>query len=117
MLCQKDSRQEGAEYDKHVIGVFKPGDKLVDQMPIELLNLIDSVLGNTEENRVSAVIADQMKRKFGLVVPPKCDAFIKDLKTPSILQQGILKRKSKYSQFELDFSIQKLVKSTMLRKE
>ena len=56
LYCRENSRQEGVEYDKHTTGIFKSGDKLVGHM-IELSNLIDYFLGNTEENQVFAVVA------------------------------------------------------------
>ena len=46
---------------------------------IELSNLIDYFLGNTEENQVFAVVAGQRKREVGLVVPTKHYAFTKNL--------------------------------------
>ena len=52
----------------------------------ELSNLIHYFLGNTEENRVSAVVAGQGKREVGLVVPGKYGAFTKCLRTATIQQ-------------------------------
>ena len=60
-FVEKSIRQEATGYDKHAIGVFKSDDKLVGHMPIEISNLIDYFLGNTDENRASAVAAGQRK--------------------------------------------------------
>ena len=118
LLYRKDSRQESAEYDKHTIGIVKYGDKPVDHMPIELSNLIDNSCGITEGKSVSAIVTGWRKREVGLLVPAKYSVFSKDLKTATILQQeNILKKKSNYSDCELGFSVQKLVKTLMLRKE
>ena len=66
LFWQKESPQEAVEYDTHKIGVFKSDIKLVGHMLIELFNLIDYFLGNTEENRVYAVVVDQRKKKLFL---------------------------------------------------
>ena len=116
-MVWKISRQEAAEYDKQVIGVLKSDGKLVGHMLIELWNLIHYFLWNSEENRVSTVAAGQGKRENGLVVPAEYSAFTKGTKNATILQQEILRKKSRYSHFELDFSLEKLVKPPMLRKE
>ena len=81
LFCRKDSRQDAAEYEKHAIGVFKSKGQLVGHMPIELSNLTDYFLGNTDESSVSAIVDGQRKREVGLVVPANYSAFTKDLKT------------------------------------
>ena len=87
-------------------------------MPIELSNLIDNFCGITEGKSVSAIVTGYRKREVGLLVPAKYSVFGKDLKTATILQQeNILKKKSNCSDCELGFSVQKLVKTLMLRKE
>ena len=80
-------------------------------------SLIEKFLENTEENSVTAVVARQRNCEVGIVVPAKYSAFTKDLKTATILYQEILKKKSKYSHFQLVFSVQKLLKAPILRKE
>ena len=64
-----------------------------------------------------AVAAGQKKPEVRFVDPIKYSAFTKDLKAAMISQEEILKQKSKYSHFELDFSFQKLVKAPMPQKE
>ena len=44
------------------VAFIKSDDKLSGHMSIELSNLIDYFLGNTEENRLSAVAASHRKR-------------------------------------------------------
>ena len=102
------------EYDKPAIIVFKPDDKLVGQLSNELSNLIVTGLSNcfleNAEKSVSAIAAGQRKREVGLMVLAKYIAFTEDLKTTTILQQeSILRNKNNYLDFELVFSVQKLV--------
>lgn len=78
LFCRKDSRQKAAEYDKHVIAVFKSDDQQ-GHMSTELSNLIDYFLGNTKKNRVSAVVVDQRKGDVSLVVTAKYSEFTKEL--------------------------------------
>ena len=78
MFCEKDDREEAAEYDSHAVGVFKTDETLVGHIPIELSRLIDYFLKSSTENNVSAMVTGKRKRELGLVVPAKYTAFTKE---------------------------------------
>ena len=110
LFCEKDDREEAAEYDSHAVGVFKTDETLVGHIPIELSRLIDYFLKSSTENNVSAMVTGKRKRELGLVVPAKYTAFTKDKRLATVLQDELQKKNTRYGHFEMDFSHENLVK-------
>ena len=58
---------------------------------------------NNEKNFVSATVVGPRKREMGLVVPAKFSAYATDRRVADILSEEILKVKTKYSNFDLQY--------------
>ena len=70
---------------------------------------------NNEKNFVSATAVGPRKREIGLVVPAKFSDYAADRRVADILSKEILKIKTKYSHFDLQYEeYKKLCKRTYL---
>ena len=78
-----------------------PLEKL--ELFLMLLNSIDSNLNKNEKNFVSTTVVGPRKREIGLVVPAKFSAYAADRRIADILSKEILKIKTKYSHFDLQY--------------
>ena len=58
---------------------------------------------NNEKNFVSATVVGPRKRELGFVVPTKFSAYAAERRVPDILSKEILKIKTKYSHFDLQY--------------
>ena len=58
---------------------------------------------NNEKNFVSATVVGLREREIGLVVPAKFSAYAADRRVADILSKEILKIKTKYSRFDLQY--------------
>ena len=58
---------------------------------------------NNEKNFVSVTVVGPRKREIGLVVPAKFSAYAADRRVADILSKEILKIKTKYSHFDLQY--------------
>ena len=101
--CKKDNREEALSHGKHLVGVFKRDETLVDHVPIEISRIIDYFMQNNEKNFISATVVGPRKREIGLVVPAKFSAYAADRRVVDILSKEILKIKTKCSQFDLQY--------------
>ena len=101
--CKKDNREEALSHDKHSVGVFKRDKTLVGHVLIEILHIIYYFIQNNEKNFVSATVVGPRKREIGLVVPAKFSAYAADRIVTDILSKEILKIKTKYSHFDLQY--------------
>ena len=101
--CKKDNREEALSHDKHSVGVFKRDETLVGHVPIEISRIIDYFMQNNEKNFLSATVVGSRKREIGLVVPAKSSAYAADRRVADILSKEILKIKTKYSHFDLQY--------------
>ena len=101
--CKKDNREEALSHGKHLVGVFKRDETLVDHVPIEISRIIDYFMQNNEKNFISATVVGPRKREIGLVVPAKFSAYAADRRVADILSKEILKIKTKCSQFDLQY--------------
>ena len=73
---------------------------------------------NNEKNLVSAMVVGPRKREIGLVVPAKFSAYAADRRVADILSKEILKIKTKYSHFDLQYEEDKKLckKALFIRK-
>ena len=117
--CKKDNREEALSHDKHLVGVFKRDGTLVGHVPIEISRIMDYVMQNNEKNFVSATVVGSRKREIGLVVPAKFSAYAADRRVTDILSKAILKIKTKYSHFDVQYEEDKKLckRSYLLEKE
>ena len=104
--CKKDNREEALSHDKHLVGVFKRDETLVDHVPIEISRIIDYFMQNNEKNFVSATVVGLRKREIGLVVPAKFSAYAADRRVADLLSKKILKLKQ--SALNLIFNMKKI---------
>ena len=74
---------------------------------------------NNEKSFVSATVVGPRKREIGLVVPTKFSAYAADRRVADILSKEILKIKTKYSHFDLQYKKDKKLckRSYLLEKE
>ena len=101
--CKKDNREEALSHGKHSVGVFKRDETLFGHVPIEISRIIDYFMQNNEKRFVSATVVGPRKREIGLVVPAKFSTYAAHRKVAHILSKEILKIKTKYSHFDLQY--------------
>ena len=58
---------------------------------------------NNEKNFVSATVVGPRKREIGLVVPAKFSVYAADRRVADILSKQVLKIKTKYYHFDLQY--------------
>ena len=78
-------------------------DWFVGHVPIEISRIINYFMQNNEKNFVSATVVGPRKREIRLAVPAKFSAYAADRRVADILSKQILKIKTKYSHFDLEY--------------
>ena len=116
LSCKKDTREEALSHDKHTVGVFKKDGTLVGHVPIEMSRIIDYFMQKNEKNFVTATVIGPRKREIGLVVPANFSTYTTERRVAEILSKEILKIKTKYSHFDLQYEDKKICKTPYLLK-
>ena len=105
LKCMKDDTEEAKGHDENAICVYKINaenkDLLVGHITCEISKLIHSFLKTDKFNAVVATVTGKRKRKMGLVVPARFKCMAKIETFAKILQKELVKKKNKYSYFEL----------------
>ena len=112
----KDDREEAKDHDENAIGVYKINaeteDLLVGHIPCEISKLIHCFLKTDKFNSVVAITGKE-KRVMDIVARARFKCMAKKKTFPKILYKKLVKKKNKYSYFELnvvDFADKKKIK-------
>ena len=102
----KDDREEAKDHNENAIGVYKINaeieDLLVGHIPCEISNLIHCFLNTDKFNSVVVTVTGKQKREMGLVVAARFKCMAKKKMFAKILHKDLMKKKNKYSYFELN---------------
>ena len=116
LKCMKDNREETKDHDQNAADVYKINaetkDLRVGHISCEISKLIHCFLKTDKFNSVVAITGKE-KRVMDMVVRARFKCMAKKKTFPKILYKKLVKKKNKYSYFELnvaDFVDKKKIK-------
>ena len=106
LKCMKYDREEAKDHDENAIGVYKikaeTEDLLVGHIPCEISKMIYCFLKTDKFNSVIVIVTGKRKREMGLVVLARFKCTAKKKTFSKILHKEPMKKKNRYSYFELN---------------
>ena len=82
LFAAPDPREEGREYNKSAVGLYKVG-----HVPIEISSLCYHFLKKSKTNHLNALITGKRQREAGLVVPAEYSFATDDKKCAELLEK------------------------------